>query len=63
MLTRAWFLVSMVWAALMFWNYSTREIHGPLSAFDTLFALAPLLAGVFLYLSVRYIVHGPRKRY
>lgn len=53
----------MVWAALMFWNYSTREIHGPLSAFDTLFALAPLLAGVFLYLSVRYIVHGPRKRY
>lgn len=63
MLTRAWFLGSVVWAALMFWNYSTREHPGALSGFDTLFALAPLLAGVLMRLSFRYIVHGPRKRY
>jgi hypothetical protein len=61
MLTRAWFLFSLGWAALFFWNYSTRA-QPSLDRFDAFVALLPLASGVVMRVAYRYVRYGPRRR-
>ena len=66
MITRLWFVLSLVWAALALFNCATRTVPS-FTTFDFFFVFGPFIAGLALKWTGRYVVTGslrplPRRR-
>lgn len=57
MLTRAWFVLSVLWLLCFLLNFASRRVPG-MSGFDWSVALFPLVAGFAIKLIARYVVIG-----
>lgn len=57
MLTRLWFVLSLIWAALFLFNCFTRERFS-FDQFDAVLVLGPFALGLFLKRVGRYVVRG-----
>jgi hypothetical protein len=58
MLTRAWLLVSGVWALLCLWGGANRADGSGIEQKDLVLALAPFVLGWLLALAVRFVITG-----
>jgi hypothetical protein len=61
MLTRLWFVLSLGWAALFFFNCMTRETFR-FDQFDAVLVFGPFIVGLLLRWTYRYVRHGVRLR-
>ena len=60
MITRLWFVVSVGWAALFFFNCMTRERFS-FDQFDAVLVFGPFALGLLLRWTYRYVRFGPRR--
>jgi hypothetical protein len=57
MITRLWFVLSVGWAALFFWNCTTRTVF-KFDGVDAILVFGPFLMGLALKLVGRYVMTG-----
>lgn len=57
MITRAWLVISIAWAAFFLYADSTR-VHPEVTGLDLLLAFFPLIAGVALKRIGRFVISG-----
>ena len=57
MLTRLWFVISVLWGAVFFFNCTTREVFR-FDRYDAVLVFGPFVLGVFIRLMYRYVRFG-----
>ena len=62
MIARLWFVLALLWAALLFGNAMTRAVP-KLDAIDGILIFGPFALGLFLRYAWRYVRYGPTRRY